>query len=99
ESLSKPESAASGEGATASAGENAESAAPGVPVRMDALLFGETQSRVIITCSELDATKVVERARLMGVPALAIGAVGGDQLVLRTAGGELAVPVAELHDV
>jgi hypothetical protein len=42
--------------------------------------------------------KVVERAKLMGVPAVRIGTVGGDQLTVKTAAGEFAVPLAELHD-
>jgi phosphoribosylformylglycinamidine synthase len=67
-------------------------------MRLDALLFGETQSRVVITCQPLDAVKVVERAKLMGVPAAQIGRVGGDQLAVKTAAGEFSVPVAELHD-
>jgi phosphoribosylformylglycinamidine synthase len=69
------------------------------PHRIDALLFGETQSRVVITCQPLDAVKVVERAKLMGVPAAPIGRVGGDQLAVKTAAGEFSVPVAGLHDV
>jgi len=69
------------------------------PTRLDALLFGETQSRIVVTCQPLDAVKVVERARLMGVPAAQIGRVGGDKLTVKTAGGEFSVPVAELHDV
>ena len=68
-------------------------------LRLDALLFGETQSRVVITCKPLDAVKVVERAKLMGVPAAQIGKVGGDKLAVKTAAGEFSVPVAELHDV
>ncbi len=67
--------------------------------RLDALLFGETQSRVVITCKPLDAVKVVERAKLMGVPAALIGRVGGDQLGVKTAFGEFGAPVVELHDV
>jgi phosphoribosylformylglycinamidine synthase len=67
--------------------------------RLDALLFGETQSRVVITCKPLDAVKVVERAKLMGVPAAQIGRVGGDQLTIKTAAGEFSAPLAELHDV
>ncbi len=66
--------------------------------RLDALLFGETQSRVIITCKPLDATKVIERAKLMGVPAARIGTVGGEALSVKTAGSEFTAPVAELHD-
>jgi phosphoribosylformylglycinamidine (FGAM) synthase-like enzyme len=67
-------------------------------IRLDALLFGETQSRVVITCNSLDAIKVVERAKLMGVPAVRIGTVGGDKLTIKTTGGEFGTPAAELHD-
>jgi phosphoribosylformylglycinamidine synthase len=67
-------------------------------IRLDALLFGETQSRVVITCAPRDAHKVVERAKLMGVPAAAIGKVGGQELVLKTPAGEFKTPVAGLHD-
>jgi len=66
--------------------------------RLDALLFGETQSRVVVTCKPLDAVKVAERAKLLGVPAMPIGRVGGDQLSIKTSNGEFGVPVAELHD-
>jgi phosphoribosylformylglycinamidine synthase len=68
------------------------------PHRSDALLFGETQNRVVITCPALDAMKVVERAKLMGVPAVLIGQVGGDQLAIKTAAGEFSAPLAGLHD-
>ncbi len=67
-------------------------------VRLDALLFGETQSRVVITCKLLDAVKVVERAKLMGVSAVQIGKVGGDKLTVKTATGEFSAPLAGLHD-
>jgi phosphoribosylformylglycinamidine synthase len=67
-------------------------------LRLDALLFGETQSRVVITCRPLDVVKVVERARLMGVPAIQIGKVGGDQLAVKTGTVEFSAPVTELHD-
>ena len=67
-------------------------------VRLDALLFGETQSRVVITCAPREAYKVVERAKLMGVSALQIGIVGGQDLVLKTPAGEFRGPVAGLHD-
>ena len=66
--------------------------------RLDALLFGETQSRVVISCKPLDAVKVVERAKLMGVPAVQIGKVGGDKLTVKTATNEFSAPLSELHD-
>jgi phosphoribosylformylglycinamidine synthase len=64
-------------------GEGAAPAKTEAVTRLDALLFGETQSRVVITCKSLDAVKVVERARLMGVPANRIGTVGGDKLSIK----------------
>ena len=66
--------------------------------RLDALLFGETQSRIVISTKASNATKVVERAKLLGVPAVKIGAVGGDNLTIKTSAGEFSAPLAELHD-
>jgi phosphoribosylformylglycinamidine synthase len=77
--------------------DNGADTAP-LPVRLDALLFGETQSRVVVSCRPLDAVKVIERARLLGVPAVLIGQVGGDQLTIKTSGAEFSVPASELHD-
>ena len=68
------------------------------PLRLDALLFGESQSRVVVTCAPLDALKVVERAKLMGVPAMQIGSVGGTQLTFKTSDSEFSAPLSELHD-
>jgi phosphoribosylformylglycinamidine synthase len=67
-------------------------------LRLDALLFGETQSRIVISCQALDAVKVVERAKLMGVPAVQIGKVSGGKLTVKTASGEFSAPLTELHD-
>ena len=67
--------------------------------RLDALLFGETQSRVVISTRPIDAVKVIERAKLLGVPAARLGTVGGDQLLIKTAAGEFVWEVKELHDV
>jgi phosphoribosylformylglycinamidine synthase len=71
---------------------------PPLQTRLDALLFGETQSRVVITCNPLDAVKVVERAKLLGVPAAKIGTVGGDRLAIKTNGVEFSATPGELHD-
>ncbi|HTR42690.1 MAG TPA: phosphoribosylformylglycinamidine synthase subunit PurL [Pseudomonadales bacterium] len=67
-------------------------------LRQNALLFGESQSRIVITCAALDAVKVADRAKLMGVPAMQIGKVGGDKLNIKTSAGEFSAPVSELHD-
>jgi phosphoribosylformylglycinamidine synthase len=68
-------------------------------VRLDALLFGESHSRVVVTCSDVDATKILERARLMGVPATRLGTVGGTDLALHTRAGDFTWPVKELHEL
>ncbi len=67
--------------------------------RLDALLFGESHGRVIITTSDLDAVKAVERAKLLGVPAQRIGTVGGKKLKLKTPTGEHAWELSGLHDL
>ncbi len=67
--------------------------------RMDALLFGETQSRIIISTSQNNAVKVLGQAKVLGIPAARIGAVGGTQLKIKTVGKSLAWPLTELHDV
>ena len=76
----------------------ANGAAPASAPRLDALLFGETQARVVITTAALDVIKVVERAKLLGVPAVWIGTVGGDSLRIRTPSTEFSWAVGELHD-
>jgi phosphoribosylformylglycinamidine synthase len=77
-------------------GEDRQDACP--TLRLDALLFGETQSRVVVSCKALDAVKVIERAKLLGVPAALIGTVGGDKLVLKTNARDFSAPTTELHD-
>ena len=67
--------------------------------RLDALLFGEAQGRVVLTTRTLDAVKVVERAKLLGVSAARIGTVGGDSLAIKTGAGEFSWALAELHDL
>jgi phosphoribosylformylglycinamidine synthase subunit PurL len=49
-------------------------------IRADALLFGETQSRIIITTTMGNGEKLVEHCIKNKVPVAAIGRVGGDQL-------------------
>ena len=75
-----------------------DGSAPAAGARLDALLFGETQHRIVVTTPALQAAKVVAQAQLLGVPARVIGRVGGDRLALKTAGGEWSWPVTELHD-
>jgi phosphoribosylformylglycinamidine synthase II len=69
------------------------------PVRLDALLFGETQGRVVISVSALNAGKVLAQAAILGVPARRIGTVGGRELQINTAQCTLTAGVGELHDL
>jgi phosphoribosylformylglycinamidine synthase len=67
-------------------------------MRPEALLFGETQNRVVITVAPDDAGRVLKQASILGVPAARIGVVGGDALVVKTADGEWSAPLKPLHD-
>ncbi len=67
-------------------------------VRLDALLFGETQSRIVISTTANHAAKVLGQAKVLGIPAAQIGKVGGSELKIKTAQAEFTAPLAELHD-
>jgi phosphoribosylformylglycinamidine synthase len=54
--------------------------------RLDALLFGESQSRALVTTRPENATKLLASFELRGVPARRIGTVGGPDLVVRVGG-------------
>jgi phosphoribosylformylglycinamidine synthase len=58
--------------------------APGT--RLDALLFGESQSRAILTTRPENATALVALLEIHGVPARRIGTVGGSDLVVQVGG-------------
>ena len=61
-----------------------------VKIRKDALLFGESQSRVILSCSKNALTGVMRLARKHGVPATVIGRCQGRALKIFT-GRKIAV--------
>ncbi|MGH7232114.1 MAG: phosphoribosylformylglycinamidine synthase subunit PurL [Nitrospiraceae bacterium] len=73
-------------------------------VRRDALLFGESQSRVILSVSPSHADQVLAIAHDLGVPADVIGTVGGDRLVIevegdtQAAGCRIDTDLQTLHD-
>jgi phosphoribosylformylglycinamidine synthase len=67
--------------------------------RLDALLFGETQARVVISVSALNAGKVLAQAKILGVPAALVGKVGGSSLRIKTGEQTLAAETSELHDL
>ena len=68
-------------------------------VRLDALLFGEAQSRVLISVAPGDTVKVLERARIMEVSATKLGLVGGPDLSIKTSSAEFKWPVTDLHSL
>jgi phosphoribosylformylglycinamidine synthase len=54
--------------------------------RLDALLFGESQSRAILTTRSENAAAVIALLEIHGVPARRIGTVGGSDLVVQVSG-------------
>jgi phosphoribosylformylglycinamidine synthase len=78
-------------------GEKAPS--PAASPRLDALLFGETQARIVISVAAVNAVKVLARAKILGMTAARIGTVGGDALQIKTARNTLGCGVIELHDL
>ncbi len=67
--------------------------------RLDALLFGEAQARILISTSALDAVKVLQRAKILGISAFRLGTVGGQSLAIKTGTVELTWDLLELHDL
>jgi phosphoribosylformylglycinamidine synthase len=73
-------------------------------LRRDALLFGESQSRVVLSVKPELAEQVLKRAGEAGVPALKIGTVGGDRVVIDAEKGQwsegcrIDLPVEQLHE-
>jgi phosphoribosylformylglycinamidine synthase len=68
-------------------------------LRLDALLFGESQGRIIISTAAVDAVKVIERAKLLGIKATRLGKAGGTSLKIKTPGRDLSWDLAEIFDM
>jgi phosphoribosylformylglycinamidine synthase subunit PurL len=56
---------------------------PDLPIRKDAYLFGESQSRILATVDEARLSELEARCAEASVPLAVIGRVGGDRLTLR----------------
>ena len=67
--------------------------------RLDALLFGETQSRVLISAAHEDAARISSEANRSGVSVTTLGRTGGSTLNIKTHRGELSWEVGRLRDV
>lgn len=65
-------------------------------LRLDASLFGESASRIVVSCAAENAGTVVGIASGFGVSATRIGVVGGDRLVL---GKEIDLELSRLGTV
>lgn len=72
-------------------------------LRKDAVLFGESQSRVVISATPVHRQAILDRATRYGVPVEVIGAISGTRLIMY-AGDEQSTekvidqPVAMLYD-
>jgi len=66
-------------------------------LRLDQLLFNESQSRIVISVAASNASAVLSLLEWRGVPARRIGRTGGDALVIRADGAGLNWTLAELH--
>lgn len=66
-----------------------------------ALLFGESQGRVVVSCAPEQVAAVEARARDLGVPVRRIGTVGepGGRVRIRCPGGTIDAPAAELSAI
>jgi phosphoribosylformylglycinamidine synthase len=63
-------------------------------IRADALLFSESQSRIIVSVAEKEVAQLQEIASRHNVPMQAIGSVGGNRFVIQPL---LQLPVEELR--
>ncbi len=64
-------------------------------MRTDALLFGETQSRIIISCAPKNRTKIEKLAKKYKIPYQVLGKVGGKNLKINSL---INAPVEKLYD-
>ncbi|UCC39999.1 MAG: phosphoribosylformylglycinamidine synthase subunit PurL [Candidatus Aminicenantes bacterium] len=69
-------------------------------MRTDVLLFGETQSRIVVTVKSPDLHKLLELARKKKIKATQIGKTGGKRIVISHNNQEIIdLPVEEAHRV
>ncbi|MCK4385320.1 MAG: phosphoribosylformylglycinamidine synthase subunit PurL [candidate division Zixibacteria bacterium] len=71
-------------------------------IRLDALLFGESQSRIVVTAQEKDLPTLKKIASQHKIPSSEIGKVGGEKLRIFNGSGEnvlIDLPVGKLVDL
>ena len=67
-------------------------------MRLDQLLFNESQSRVVISTVPRNAGQVMQLLKERGVPGHSLGIVGGDALAMSVGGETLRWPVGQIYD-
>jgi phosphoribosylformylglycinamidine synthase len=65
------------------------------PGRLDAVLFGETQSRIVLSCPAKHAEEILRS----GLPVTRLGVTGGKALNIKTSRGELSWDLVHMRDV
>ena len=69
-------------------------------LRLEARLFGESASRIVLSARPEEAEHIRDLASQEGVPAFVLGKVGGDGLTIAAAGEEaLSLPVSEMEGI
>jgi len=66
--------------------------------RLDGLLFGETQSRIIVSCRQENLAQLRAIANSRAVATAVLGKTGGDKLKLETHRGRLDYALSDLWD-
>jgi phosphoribosylformylglycinamidine synthase subunit PurL len=64
-------------------------------LRKDAVLFGESQSRIVVSAKPVHRQAVLDLTRRFSVPAEVIGAVSGNRLIIATGDEGAAQPVID----
>lgn len=72
---------------------------PWAEIRLDALLFGESHGRVVLSAPESEVERLTQMARERNVFLHRIGTVGGDTLVIRVGVRTLHRRVHAVHEV
>jgi phosphoribosylformylglycinamidine synthase len=73
-----------------------EARLPPLSIRLEALLFGESASRAVLSCAQEQLQELLGLAREQGVPALTLGRTGGERIRIEPG---VDVTLAEAHDV
>jgi phosphoribosylformylglycinamidine synthase subunit PurL len=73
--------------------------APGSNFPAFATLFGESQSRIIISVANENEAAVQRELNDAGIPSFVLGSVGGADLRINLSGEDHQWPIADLHDL